>query len=66
MKRVPYCKYAPPTVLANPGKYHYMLARDPVTGGFSDFADWFGNRTDVVGNFHARWHHPVSGAPESV
>ena len=29
-----------------------MLARDSVTGSFSDYAKWPENRTDVVGNFH--------------
>ncbi|BDA40413.1 probable beta-1,4-mannosyl-glycoprotein 4-beta-N-acetylglucosaminyltransferase [Coccomyxa sp. Obi] len=66
LRRVPYCEYAPPAVLANPAKYHYMLARDPVTGSFSDYAEWLGNRTDVVGNFHAQWFDPVTEQIESV
>ena len=55
MKRVGYCNNAPSYVLANPGRFHYMLSRDPVTGSFSDYADHFGNRTDVVGNFQGEW-----------
>ncbi|CAL5224980.1 g7757 [Coccomyxa viridis] len=55
MKRVGYCNNAPSYVLANPGRFHYMLSRDPVTGSFSDYADHFSNRTDVVGNFHGEW-----------
>ena len=55
MERVGYCDNAPSLVLANPGRFHYMLSRDPVTGSFSDYADYFGNRTDLVGNFHGEW-----------
>ena len=66
LKRVDYCKTAPPVVLSNPGKYHYMLARDPVTGGFSDYSEYLGNRTDVAGNFHAEWPNPVTGEIEKV
>lgn len=47
-------------------RYHYMLARDPVTGSFSDYAEWLGNRTDVVGNFHGQWIDPVTQELESV
>ena len=55
MRRVSYCNNAPSFVLANPGRFHYMLSRDPVTGSFLDYADYFGNRSDVVGNFHGEW-----------
>ena len=47
-------------------RYHYMLVRDPVTGSFSDYAEWLGNRTDVVGNFHAQWIDPVTQELETV
>ena len=56
MARRPYCDYAPSFVLANPGRFHYMLSRDPVTGSFSDYAEYLGDRTDVVGNFHGAWY----------
>lgn len=55
LTRVSYCENAPPFVLRNPGRFHYMLSRDPVTASFSDYAEYLGNRTDVVGNFHAEW-----------
>ena len=55
LKRVDPCASAPPYVLANADRFGYMLQRDNVTGGFSDYAEFLGDRTDVVGNFHAQW-----------
>ena len=65
MRRVSYCGNAPSLVLADPGRFHYMLSRDPVTASFSDYASFLGNRTDVVGNFHAEWKN-FFGEAESV
>lgn len=56
MTRRPYCGNAPSFVLANPGRFHYMLSRDPVTASFSDYEEYLGDRTDVVGNFHGAWY----------
>ncbi|BDA47606.1 probable beta-1,4-mannosyl-glycoprotein 4-beta-N-acetylglucosaminyltransferase [Coccomyxa sp. Obi] len=38
---VPYCDHAPQAVLDNPGRFHYLLARDPDTGSFSDYEQQF-------------------------
>lgn len=38
---VPYCDHAPQAVLDNPGQFHYLLARDPDTGSFSDYTQQF-------------------------
>ena len=37
-----YCHWAPKAVLENPHAYHHMLARDAVTGSFSDYQEHFG------------------------
>ena len=66
MKRVSYCDNAPSLVLAHPGRFHYMLSRDPVTGSFSDYAELFGNRTDIVGNWHGEWHVRTFENPEGT
>jgi hypothetical protein len=36
---VPYCDYAPQAALDNPSRFHYLLARDPDTGSFSDYEE---------------------------
>lgn len=38
---MPYCDYAPKAALDNPMRFHYMLARDPQTGSFADFDEYF-------------------------
>jgi hypothetical protein len=55
LKRVNPCESAPPYVLAHADRLGYMLERDNATGGFTDYAAYLGDRTDVVGNFHAEW-----------
>jgi hypothetical protein len=42
---VAYWENAPGTILENPERYYYMLARDKVTAGFSDYALWLKNYT---------------------
>jgi len=37
LELVPYCDHAPQAALNDPFKYHYLLARDPDTGSFSDY-----------------------------
>jgi hypothetical protein len=44
LRQVHYCDYAPAAVLENPGRFHYMMARDPRTGSFSDYDEHFGPR----------------------
>ncbi|CAK0788020.1 hypothetical protein CVIRNUC_011242 [Coccomyxa viridis] len=65
MRRVSYCDKAPPFVLANPERFHYLLSRDPVTASYSDYAEYLGNRTDIVGNFHGEWYN-LGGEIEKV
>ena len=65
MRRVSYCDKAPPFVLANPERFHYLLSRDPVTASYSDYAEYLGDRTDVVGNFHGEWYN-LGGEIERV
>ena len=55
LRKVDPCAHAPPHVLAHAERFRYMLDRDPVTGSFSDYREWLGDRTDVVGNFHGNW-----------
>jgi hypothetical protein len=61
LKKVDACATAPPYVLAHADRFRYLLDRDPATGGFSDYAEHLGSRTDVVGNFHGEWTEFVTG-----
>ena len=65
MRRVAYCDKAPPFVLSNPERFHYLLSRDPVTASYADYAEYLGDRTDVMGNFHGEWYD-LGGEVERV
>ncbi|CAK0788021.1 hypothetical protein CVIRNUC_011243 [Coccomyxa viridis] len=63
-----YCHWAPKAVLENPHAYHHMLARDAVTGSFSDYQEHFGRgkqRQKKSSKLRLR-RHGASGSSISV